>query len=457
LLDRFGREHKELLICQLFHIKQSSSVTEYVDKFAELVDQLNAYGHVTEPIYYAMKFVDGLWDDIRAAVSLHRPIDFDSAASLALLQEDVVVGIKAAKRADSFYVSKEVPKRPHPLPPPPRIDKQVQPILQDEKKFCEGKSPEDRLAALHAFRKAKGICIRCAEKWHREHKCATFVQLHVVQELLDLFSIDDMEKLFATAEDSEQLFLALSKEATSGCEGPRTMRLQESIMGVPVMLLVDSGSSHTFINQSLLPYLNHLQTQTIDVQVQVASGEVLHCDRILKHVPWAVNDCTFTTDMKVLPLGHFDFILGMDWLEVFSPMKVHWKHKWLALPYQGATAILQGITLAIPEEIIVHICSIVDPTPLPADSVRPEVAVILEEFAMVFQPLSQLPPERACDHVIPLIPGAKPVHIRPYKYPPSLKDEIEKQVADMLHKGIIQPSTSAFSSPILLVRKKDGS
>jgi hypothetical protein len=203
--------------------------------------------------------------------------------------------------------------------------------------------------------------------------------------------------------------------------------------------------------------LNHLQTQTIDVQVQVASGEVLHCDRILKHVPWAVNDCTFTTDMKVLPLGHFDFILGMDWLEVFSPMKVHWKHKWLALPYQGATAILQGITLAIPEEIIVHICSIVDPTPLPADSVRPEVAVILEEFAMVFQPLSQLPPERACDHFIPLIPGAKPVHIRPYKYPPSLKDEIEKQVADMLHKGIIQPSTSAFSSPILLVRKKDGS
>jgi hypothetical protein len=278
-----------------------------------------------------------------------------------------------------------------------------------------------------------------------------------VQELLDLFSIDDMEKLFATAEDSEQLFLALSKEATSGCEGPRTMRLQGSIMGVPVMLLVDSGSSHTFINQSLLPYLNHLQTQTIDVQVQVASGEVLHCDRILKHVSWAVNDCTFTTDMKVLPLGHFDVILGMDWLEVFSPMQVHWKHKWLALPYQGATAILQGITLAIPEEIIVHICSIVDPTPLPADSVRPEVAVILEEFAMVFQPLSQLPPKRACDHVIPLIPGAKSVHIRPYKYPPSLKDEIEKQVADMLHKGIIQPSTSAFSSPILLVRKKDGS
>jgi hypothetical protein len=48
------------------------------------------------------------------------------------------------------------------------------------------------------------------------------------------------------------------------------------------------------------------------------------------------------------------------------------------------------------------------------------------------------------------------VHIRPYRYPPPLKDEIEKQVAEMLAKGLIQPSTSAFSSPILLVRKKDG-
>jgi hypothetical protein len=88
--------------------------------------------------------------------------------------------------------------------------------------------------------------------------------------------------------------------------------------------------------------------------------------------------------------------------------------------------------------------------------VCPEVAALLEEFATVFAPLSELPPERNCDHTIPLVPGAKHIQIRPYRYPPALKDEIERQVADMLAKGVIQSSTSAFSSPVLLVRKKDG-
>jgi len=56
-----------------------------------------------------------------------------------------------------------------------------------------------------------------------------------------------------------------------------------------------------------------------------------------------------------------------------------------------------------------------------------------------------------------LIPGSVPPNIRLYRYPYAPKSEIEHMVAKMLEAGIIQPSQSSFSAPVVLVHKKDGS
>ena len=75
----------------------------------------------------------------------------------------------------------------------------------------------------------------------------------------------------------------------------------------------------------------------------------------------------------------------------------------------------------------------------------------------VFAEPTQLPPTREVDHYIPLKEWTEPVNIRSYRYAYFQKEEIEKQVQEMDNQGIIRPSTSPFSSPMLLVKKKYGS
>jgi hypothetical protein len=68
-----------------------------------------------------------------------------------------------------------------------------------------------------------------------------------------------------------------------------------------------------------------------------------------------------------------------------------------------------------------------------------------------------LPLARPYDHRIHLLPGTAPVAVWPYRYPQLQKDELERQCAEMLEQGLIRPSTSPFSTPVLLVRKADNS
>jgi hypothetical protein len=82
---------------------------------------------------------------------------------------------------------------------------------------------------------------------------------------------------------------------------------------------------------------------------------------------------------------------------------------------------------------------------------------LLQHHAAIFEEPQGLPPARSYDHRIHLLPGTAPVAVRPYRYPQLQKDELEHQVTGMLAQGIIHPSTSPFSAPVLVVRKPDRS
>jgi len=81
---------------------------------------------------------------------------------------------------------------------------------------------------------------------------------------------------------------------------------------------------------------------------------------------------------------------------------------------------------------------------------------MLEQYSFIFAAPTGLPPQQEHDHQIPLQPQTGPISVRPYRYPYYQKNEIKKMVLELLQSGLIRPSHSPFSSPVLLVKKSDG-
>jgi hypothetical protein len=91
-----------------------------------------------------------------------------------------------------------------------------------------------------------------------------------------------------------------------------------------------------------------------------------------------------------------------------------------------------------------------------SNAVPDSVKAVIATYSDVFQDSGELPPHRVFDHAISLLPDSTPVNSRPYRYSPQQKDEIERQVNEMIAAGLVTPSMSPFASPVLLVKKKDG-
>jgi hypothetical protein len=88
-------------------------------------------------------------------------------------------------------------------------------------------------------------------------------------------------------------------------------------------------------------------------------------------------------------------------------------------------------------------------------TLHPEIAAVLEDFADIFSDQFTLPPFGPTDHEILLKEGSKSPNLRTYRVPHKQKDEVERLIKSMLQDAIIRPSTSPYYSPAILVRKKD--
>jgi hypothetical protein len=82
------------------------------------------------------------------------------------------------------------------------------------------------------------------------------------------------------------------------------------------------------------------------------------------------------------------------------------------------------------------------------------IQTLLQSFDSIFATPTDLPPPRTHDHKI-FLKSPQPINVRSYRY--FQKTEIEKIIRELLVTGVIRPSQSPFSAPVLMVRKADGS
>ncbi|XP_016182574.1 uncharacterized protein LOC107624629 [Arachis ipaensis] len=467
----------------LFKLQQQGSVGDYYAEFVALANRTNLEPHE------ALRdcFVSGLRLDIRREVKAQCPPSLMRAVTLARLYEDKFATVPRTTYGPNNFSAQQASQNPS-TPQRPTSRNSLPPLLptpnqrpstSNSKNFVKRLSP-----AKIQIRREKGLCFWCDEKFSASHKCANkhLMLLQLAGE--DDPALDDLGELVqsesAILEQLEQDVVAhhLSYNAMHGTKGPSTIRLKAMLNGLEVQVLIDGGSSDSFIQPRIAKFLNLPVEPCLGFKVVVGDFDVLTVEGCISKIDIHVQGCKITIpEVYVLHVAGGDMVIGTTWLETLKTHIVDYDSSFLRFLHQGKFVTIRGDkTLAPAQAQFHHIRRLaqtdsiaeaftlqvhkadnksINSLELP-ENMDPALMLLLHKYATVFDQPVGLPPQRAQDHSIPLIQGAEPVKVRPYRVPHSQKEQIEVMVQQMLHEGIIQPSNSPFSSPILLVKKKDG-
>ncbi|GKC60732.1 putative mitochondrial protein [Tanacetum coccineum] len=256
----------------------------------------------------------------------------------------------------------------------------------------------------------------------------------------------------------------ITLNALSGLNSYQTMRIRGIIGKQEIHILIDCGNTHNFLDI-------HIAKKTTPMQVLVANGQRMLSTSVCHDLKWSLQIEVFTSDVMLLPLGGCEMVLGIQWLATLGDMQCNFKKLIMKFNHKGRQLVLRGMNntyvhwmhgkegmLKQVELSSMALC--VYPVQLcqmeSVESVSAEVEQVLTQFDEVFEVPKDLPPQRSHDHQIPLMPNTPPINVRPYIHPPNLRDAIEGMVKELMDSRVIRASQSPFSSPIVMVKKKDG-
>ena len=235
----------------------------------------------------------------------------------------------------------------------------------------------------------------------------------------------------------------ISFNAMIGTEHPQTMRIVGQLKNKMVILLIDGGSTHNFIDEAIVSKLALTINREKKFQVMVANREKIECVRQCRALTINIEGYPVIVDFYILPVAACQLVLGVQWLQTLGPMEMDYKQLTMSFKEGRISYLFHGIrstnftALSDKELYGLHgvglffqILSVGNCAQSP--SYPSEVSSLLEQYSSVFAAPIGLPPQREHGHQIPLQPQTGPISVRPYRYPYYKKNEIERMVQELL-------------------------
>ncbi|XP_031745972.1 uncharacterized protein LOC116406393 [Cucumis sativus] len=495
LLVRF-RSSREGSICgQFLRIKQQTTVEEYRNEFDRLMAPLaDLQDRVVEET-----FMNGLFPWIKAEVVFCKPVGLAEMMHAAQLVENREI-IRKEANLNGYAKGKYPPPNSSIIRSSAAMNHSedkgntIFPIRTVTLRTATGEvkkeGPTKRLPdAEFQARKEKGLCFRCNEKYFHGHRCKGREQrelrMYVVKEdeeyeIVEEAEWDETELNCVEINPEDQAIVELSINSVVGLTNPGTMKVRGKIKDREVIILIDCGATHNFISDKVVQELSLPTKTTSHYGVILGSCAAVKGKGICEGIELELEGWKVEANFLPLELGGVDGVLEMQWLYSLGVTEVDWKNLTMTFLHNGKKVKIKGdpsLTKAMvglknmikswrdSDQGFLIECRAMETMYEPPEdngieevlAVDEAVSDVLKKFEDVFTWPETLPPRRSIEHHIYLKQGTDPVNVRPYRYGYQQKAEMERLVEEMLSSGVIRPSNSPYSSPVLLVRKKDGS
>jgi hypothetical protein len=184
-----------------------------------------------------------------------------------------------------------------------------------------------------------GLCYNCDEPYVRGHKCACQFFLEATDYVVEE-SKDDTEPVDASF-DPEKPMISLA--AITGIRVEKTMQLPVQIGMHKFTALLDSGSTHNFIDVNAARRAGLQVDDCPGTHVVVANGDHVACRGLNRAIPLQIGDTSFAVDCFAIPLPHYDMVLRISWLRTLGPIFWDFNGLHMAFVLRGRRMLWTGV------------------------------------------------------------------------------------------------------------------